>query len=414
MTLPPMHGAAAHAHLPRPRWQQRIDQARAAKRQLETHPGLAGAPPPLPTRGDCLGLCLPVSFPDVPASIAPSEIEAFCNQPGYTGFGNNGSVFDYYLDNSAGQLRYRTLMAPGYTARHPRGHYTDEAVPSGQRSGELVREAIEHHLSQGFDLRRLTLDSGGNVRAVNLLYAGPVVNTFAQGLWPHASTLAGGLAAGAGRTVADYQVSAMGDALSLGVYCHENGHMLCDFPDLYQLDEVRAGCGSYCLMSFGAVADAANPPQLGAYLKYKAGWALPEIVVPGGAYTATAEGNCCFMLQKSATEYFLIEYRQRAGRDAALPGEGLAVWHVDELGSNTAPLSADPGHRHYECTLVQADGRDDLVGVNDGDASDLFSPTLQPVFSEPRPSSRWWDGSASGLQITGIRSVAGGLRFQLA
>jgi hypothetical protein len=121
------------------------------------------------------------------------------------------------------------------------------------------------------------------------------------------------------------------------------------------------------------------------------------------------------MLQRSATEYFLIEYRQRAGRDAALPGQGLAVWHVDELGSNTSPQSAAAGHRNYECALVQADGRNDLGGVNDGDDSDLFGPTAQPVFPPGgNPSSLWWDGTSSGLQISAIREVPGGLEFTVA
>jgi M6 family metalloprotease-like protein len=408
-------GGAAHSALPKPRWQQRIDKAKAAKRQMALSPGFAGAPPQRPTVGDCVGLCLPVDFPDVPGTIARHEIDAYCNQPGYGGFGNNGSVFDYYLDNSGGKLRYKTIVAPFYTARHPRGHYADEAAPFGRRSAELVREAIDHHRGRGFDFSHLTLDGSQEIRAANLLYAGQVVNAFGTGLWPHASTVAGGVATGSAGAVADYQVSAMGDGLKLGVYCHENGHMLCDFPDLYQFGGVRAGCGNYCLMSFGAVADERNPPQINGYLKYKAGWATPQLIAPGQTCKAMAGDNRLFMLQRSSTEYFLIEYRGRAGRDAALPGEGLAVWHVDELGSNTAPQSADPAHRHYECALVQADGRNDLVGGNDGDDSDLFGVTSQPVFPPGgKPSSLWWDGSPSGLQIGAIRAIAGGLEFTVA
>lgn len=418
MTIPhpsPRAGTGGFARLPQPRWQQRIDQAKAVKRQLELSPGLAGAPPELPTLGDCLGLCLPVQFPDLAATISREEIDAFCNLPGYAGFGNNGSVFNYYLDNSAGKLRYKTLVAPYYTARHPRSYYIDEAVPFGHRSAELVREAIEHHRDHGFNFSKLTVDPSRDIRATNLLYAGPVANAFGRGLWPHATTILGGLMTGTPRSVADYQVCAMGERLSLGVYCHENGHMLCDFPDLYQPGGLRAGCGSYCLMSFGAVASERNPTQIGAYLKYKAGWVAPQMITPGGSFTATADGNCCFMLQRSSTEYFLIEYRRRAGRDAALPGEGLAVWHIDELGSNTSPDAAAAGHRHFECALIQADGRNDLAGDNEGDESDLFGPTQQPVFSDRgKPSSLWWDGSRSGLQIHSIRAVEGGLEFQVA
>ncbi|QJW84049.1 hypothetical protein HK414_09330 [Ramlibacter terrae] len=288
-------------------------------------------------------------------------------------------------------------------------------MPYGQRAAELVLEAIAFHRAQGFDFGELTLDGSGAVRATSLLYAGPVGNLHGQGLWPHASSLPGGTAVGGGRSVGDYRVCAMDDRLALGVYCHETGHMLCDFPDLYEYDgQRRAGCGSFCLMCFGAVADERNPPQVGAYLKFKAGWARPQLLERGRTYVARPDGNQLFIHQNSATEYFLLELRAQAGRDAALPDGGLAIWHVDELGSNAEPGRAAEGHRHYECRLLQADGRDDLAAGSgpgtEGDATDLFGPTEGPVFDAAR-LPRWWDGQAAGLQIGGIREVAGGLEF---
>src|SRR5690606_18029222 len=127
------------------------------------------------------------------------------------------------------------------------------------------------------------------------------------------------------------------------------------FPDLYEYDGLRrAGCGSFCLMCFGAVADECNPAQVGAYLKFKAGWAEPCLLAPGGHYVAGLEGNQLFIHARSATEYLLIEHRAQRGRDAALPAAGLAIWHIDELGSNAEPDTAPEGHRHYECRLLQA------------------------------------------------------------
>ena len=88
MTIPhpPHAGGAGGAHpLPKPRWQQRIDKAKAQKKQMAAMPGFAGAPPQAPTVGDCLGLCLPVEFPDVPASIPRDDIHAYSNHPCYSG-----------------------------------------------------------------------------------------------------------------------------------------------------------------------------------------------------------------------------------------------------------------------------------------------------------------------------------------
>jgi hypothetical protein len=55
--------------------------------------GPAPAPPQRQTFGDFVGLCLLIQFPDVAGTIPREEVEAFCNQPGYNGFGNNGSVY---------------------------------------------------------------------------------------------------------------------------------------------------------------------------------------------------------------------------------------------------------------------------------------------------------------------------------
>ncbi len=50
--------------------------------------------------------------------------------------------------------------------------------------------------------------------------------------------------------------------------------------------------------------------------------------------------------------------RHKAARDQALPGSGLAIWHIDELGDNQNEQMT--AARHYECSLEQGDGRHDL------------------------------------------------------
>ena len=69
-------------------------------------------PPSVTSRG----LCLLIQFPDVPGTITQQEVDHFCNQAGYTGFGNNGSVHDYFLEVSDGKLRYRNVVTAYYTA----------------------------------------------------------------------------------------------------------------------------------------------------------------------------------------------------------------------------------------------------------------------------------------------------------
>jgi len=65
--------------------------------------------------GDVNGLTLLIDFPDEPATISRQEIENYVNQIGYTGYGNNGSVRDYFSDVSGGLLNYTNYVTEYYT-----------------------------------------------------------------------------------------------------------------------------------------------------------------------------------------------------------------------------------------------------------------------------------------------------------
>ena len=96
------------------------------------------------------------------------------------------------------------------------------------------------------------------------------MNNWSEGLWPHAWTLATQFNIGGGRRLADYQITDIGTRLTLRTFCHENGHMVCDFPDLYDYGGESAGVGNYCLMCFGG--NDLNPVEINAALKHQAGW----------------------------------------------------------------------------------------------------------------------------------------------
>jgi hypothetical protein len=185
------------------------------------------------------------------------------------------------------------------------------------------------------------------------------VNNWAKGLWPHAHHLDAPVLLAPGRSAFDYQFTAMGAELTLGTFCHENGHMLCDYPDLYDYGSESSGIGAYCLMCAGGNLSPKNPIPISAYLKRLSGWAHNVTALTHGAQVTLAAGSNDFaMYARSGREYFLIENRRKAGRDTALPDEGLAIWHIDEDGDNSSEqMTADS---HYECSLEQADGQFDL------------------------------------------------------
>jgi M6 family metalloprotease-like protein len=380
------------------RWQQR----RAEQRVALAGPPLL-APPQRETVGTFVGLCLLIQFPGVNGSITREEVEAFCNQANYTRFGNHGSVFDYYRDVSGGRVRYTNIVASYYTARNPRTYYTDENVAQPLRAVELITEALDDVIASGLDLSDLSTDARGYVYAVNVFYAGERVNNWGRGLWPHAYHLMTPYRLRNGADAFDYQITDMPAELSLGTFCHENGHMLCDFPDLYDYGGQSSGIGAYCLMCAGGVVDPKNPVHVGGYLKARAGWSDSVTdLTAGRTVTLDSARNEFGLLRKSATEYYIVENRQQAGRDAALPDAGLAIWHVDELGDNSDEQMSPT--KHYECSLVQADGKTDLERhANLGNTGDLFRSGVNDTFGPAsRPPFTWWDGTPGPIEIAEI------------
>ena len=354
--------------------------------------------------GSYVGLCLLIRFPDVPDTIPSTEVAQFCNAAGYTGFGNNGSVRDYFRAVSDGRLDYTNVVTEYLTSKYPRDHYTDPSVDFGTRARQLIREGLKRLKTQGFDFSQLTADAQGYVRALNVFYAGPTVNDWSQGLWPHSSALDEPFVVSSTRLFSDYQITNIGSELTLRTFCHENGHMVCDFPDLYDYGYESNGVGDFCLMCGGG--SDTNPVQVSAYLKNQAGWTsrISE-ASPGTTVSLEAGINDFLIHRRSRTEYFIVENRQRAGRDAALPDTGIAIWHADETGSNDN--EAMTPSEHYECSLEQADGHFDLERMgNSGDAGDLFAgPGRRTFGAATAPSSRWWDGTPSGLEIIDVSAT---------
>ncbi|BAM89746.1 secreted metalloprotease [Bradyrhizobium oligotrophicum S58] len=393
------------------RWQVRRDQHRL-RMLADAVNGATPAPPQRQTVGTFVGLCLLVEFDDEQAVIPQSGVDNFCNQQGYRGFGNNGSVRDYFFDVSDGKLTYTNIVAPWFKASKPRTYYTDESVQYPMRARELILEALAHHMNNGFDFSRLSADDQKFIYAINVFYAGTRVNNWSQGLWPHSFHLQAPIQLAPGKFANDYQITDMSSELTLGTFCHENGHMICDFPDLYDYGNESRGVGSYCLMCAGANVDPKNPTQVGAYLKHAAGWSSKVTpLAAGGSCQLPAGKNEFGLFRRNRTQYFILENRERSGRDASLPSVGLAIWKVDEAGNNSNEAMTPASH--YECSLIQADGSADLeMGVNDGDPGDLYGEG--GVFSSTtRPNSNWWDGTASDLTIRSISAPGPTITFSV-
>jgi M6 family metalloprotease-like protein len=366
--------------------------------------------PAPPTLGQVQGITLLVDFDDQPAVIPAAEIDNYCNQVGYSGYGNNGSVRDYFYDVSDGHLAYTNFVPDGYyRAVETKSWYDNSSVPCCSRARSLVLEALNDLDDQGFDFSQYDSNGDGLIDAVNVFYAGTRNGPWTYGLWPHSGWIS---FSADGVSTGRYQITDIGNELRLRTFCHENGHMVGYWPDLYDYGYESAGVGNFCLMCYGA--SDTNPAEPSAYMKYLAGWAdIMPLVAPQSGVSATAGVNTIYKFDNpyAANEYYLIENRQRTERDAAIPDDGLAIWHVDEFGNNDwEQMTPD---YHYEVTLVQADGDWDLEYFrNYGDSTDLYAaPAYTECTPETDPNTGWWDGTASTLFVTDISTSGPTMTF---
>jgi M6 family metalloprotease-like protein len=239
--------------------------------------GSAGGPGPLALPGsktlsDRIGLVLLAEFPDRPGdvTISQQEVDNYCNQPGYTGFSNHGSVYDYFYKQSQGRLRYTSIVTAYFTALHNRDYYCDTNITYGTRARELITEGLNQLKAEGFDFSACDGNGDSRIDGVNTFYAGYCTNAWSQGLWPHRSGFTWTGAPAGINSYIDYQITDMRAALELGTYCHENGHMLCGFPDLYDYGYESRGAGQYSLMAYGG--SGTWPKNVDSYLARGAGW----------------------------------------------------------------------------------------------------------------------------------------------
>lgn len=363
-------------------------------------------------REDIKGLTILIDFSDEAASIDHSEINDYANKVGYDGYDNNGSVYDYFRDVSGQHLNYTNTVLDYYRALQPKSYY--DVGPGYDRAKELVLEVLNATETAGFDFSTLTIDDNDRVLAVNILYAGRADAGWANGLWPHSGSISGFSADGV--EVRRYQMTSLGTSLSLGTFCHENGHMVCRYPDLYDYDGDSNGIGSYGLM---ASSGGRNPrPPCAPLRDYYTEWdTVTDIsnASPGTVFYHRANSNTSFIYinPSDSDETFYIEARRQTGRSESLPDEGLAIWHWDRSGSNSDQEMTPESH--YRVSLEQADGLFELERDEDsGDEDDLFDKNYKDQFNDnSTPDALWWDGSNSGMDIARISEIGDTMSFTI-
>jgi M6 family metalloprotease-like protein len=362
--------------------------------------------------GKVRGLTILVQFQDLESAVTADEVSEMLNGENYTANGNFCSVNEYFRLISDNNLDYSNVVVGPITLSQDRNYYIDHL---------LVKEALDAVADLGIDLSQFDSKNEGVIDAINFMYAGQT--QYLGELWPHNFHI--NLQYGDFKTHF-YMLSSLGRNsadLSIGTFCHENGHMLCRFPDMYDYGkrdgdfEKSAGIGRYCLMGSGNHLNRGRTPSpVSAYLRDLVGWCDKKVTLntPGEYEALHADYGTVTMFETDKeNEYFILENRSRIGLDQHLPSSGLAIYHCDFLGSNE--WQGGTPSRHYQCGLLQADGHLDLEhNLNQGDDTDLFGKIDGIALSHSTtPSSRTWDGVESGLTLSKVSDPSTTIHFTI-
>ncbi|MEK7316815.1 MAG: M6 family metalloprotease domain-containing protein, partial [Candidatus Eisenbacteria bacterium] len=390
-----VEAAFASAAPPIPTWKE-IAARRGAATAAHLRQSLAAAKPlgvdaaprvrlSGPTHYKALVILL--QFSDHPADTLNHSPAAYEELLFSVGTRPSGSMRDYYREVSRGAFDISGVVTRWYTAPRTYAEYTSGAGGFAGPPGNAQQMAADatflaeadYDLSQfdndGPDGVPSSGDDDGTLDALFIVHAGPGGEETADldDIWSHQWNLRSPYTSLDGVVVFPYTTepeewagnapfTTAGDLISIGVFCHEFGHVL-GVPDLYDTSSslnANEGIGEWDLMGSGLYNHlpgqplGSTPAHYSAWSLERLGWVTPIWVTQdslGVVLPPVETSNVVFRLWTNGTEdseYFLIENRQSIGFDAALvrssvesgsgPAHGLLIYHVD----GTAIGQADP------------------------------------------------------------------------
>lgn len=326
-----------------------------------------------------------------------------------------GSFRDYYREASRGLFDVSGIVTKWYTAPHPYSFYTNgtSGLGSPPNAATMAQDAVllanaDVDFSQfdndGPDGIPNSGDDDGTVDGIFIVHAGPGAEETenASDIWSQEAAFPTTPVDGVSASVymatpeefgLNSAYSTAGNIMSIGVFCHEFGHVL-GLPDLYDLTGASSGIGEWDVMGYGVYNHLAgqpygsSPAHPSAWSKIRMGWVnptwvfqdsssvtIPSVESSGRVFRLWTDGD-------DAGQYFLVENRQPVGFDQGLvrssvegglgPAHGLVIYHVDESQLN----NNDPAHKMID--VEEAGGPETEFGYHGVQNLDLLKDTVEP------------------------------------
>jgi immune inhibitor A len=390
---------------------------------------------PVPPQGLWNALAILVEFTDNPSQVGATDFDSLLFGSGFS------TLPDYFNEVSYGILDIVTVNLPSSigwcTMPETYAYYVAGNNGFGiypQNAQRMAEDAV-WIADPYIDFSNYDNDGDGWVDTVFIVHAGPGAEATGDpnDIWSHSwetfnDPFVDGVTVNGYTTEPEFWYSP-GD-MTIGVYAHELGHAF-GLPDLYDTDDSSEGVGNWSLMGGGSWngTNGDSPAFMDAWSRAELEFLTPVNVTSNmtGASIPQAETSQTVYRMWTdgvvGSEYFLIENRQQTGYDAALPSEGLLIWHIDEnkLGNN---LECDQlnnwlcGDNHFLVALEQADGLWDLEHFsNRGDAGDPYpgnSNNRAFTFATVPNSSSYYSSADTEIGVTNISNSSSTMTADLA
>ncbi|MDR1006655.1 MAG: M6 family metalloprotease domain-containing protein [Bacteroidales bacterium] len=327
------------------------------------------------TIGRRRALIILVAYSDVAFTYTQQEFDNLFNQVNYNVGGASGSVRDFFLASSFGQLELLPTVVGPYTLPHDMAFYgANNQYGNDANARQMIIDACTA-ANADVDFKQFDGNNDGFVDGVHVIFAGlgEAAGGAPNTIWPHRSSLNPPQSFD-GVRVKDYSCSAEkrqgGSIAGIGTIAHELGHVL-GLPDYYDTDYGASGGyartpGRFDIMDQGSYNNNENtPPLYCAFSRLTLGWIEPYVLEDSTNMDITVfpliDSNEAFMIKTSTDgDYFIFENRQRNNVwDNYIFGDGgysmnfnggLLVMHANENIPNNNDSSA------LRLRIVRADG----------------------------------------------------------
>lgn len=259
--------------------------------------------------------------------------------------GANGSVRDYFADQSYGRFTPVFDIYGPVTLPHPARYYgANNASFLDTRPHQAVIDACDIMKDSGkLDFAKYDADKDGSIDNVYLIYAGYPESSYGgeDAIWPHPGSIADilpGITIKYGGKRLDHYVCApelmqRNTPDAIGTMVREISSLL-GLPTLANTDDPFADYtpGAYSVLDAGSYnSDGTRPLGYGVFERCAMRWLSPDMLERSGSHTLkpVGEGGGAVITSSVPGLFYMIENRKADGWDADYPSPGLNIWRVD-------------------------------------------------------------------------------------